>query len=174
MNGSSHSSNLCCYYFFNPLTYTKWKVFFPVICNLLRFLRVHPISSAIPCSSRTTWSDILWAYNVGNSLVWFLLSLWFIHLEISFTAHSQSLCLSPSLFLTMALIAEFHHWLQDVCVYIYIYYWLSLTPSALRKLVWSMDWSCRWLCQLTRANACTVSIMIFIDNTQVSGIWPRW
>ena len=130
MNGSSHSSNFCCYYFFNPLIYTKWKVFFPVICNLLRFLRVHPISSAIPCSSRATWSDILRAYNVGNSLVRFLLSLWFTHLEISFTARSQPLSVS---------LAFLYHgtrsWVSPlvaecVSVYIYIYYLPSLTPSA--------------------------------------------
>ena len=73
------------FYFF----FFKWKVFVPGICNLLRFLRVH-LSYSLLQPLQLIFSE---AYNVGNSLVQFLFSLWFIHLEISFTAHPQPLCL---------------------------------------------------------------------------------
>ena len=67
----------------------KWKVFVPVICNLLRFLRVH-LSYSLLQPLQLIFSE---AYNVGNYLVQFLFSLRFIHLEISFTARPQPLYL---------------------------------------------------------------------------------
>ena len=73
------------FYFF----FFKWKVFVPVICNLLRFLRVH-LSYSLLQPLQLIFSE---AYNVGNFLVQFLFSLRFIHLEISFTARPQPLYL---------------------------------------------------------------------------------